>query len=138
MSQKHRRKKQRIGSVEPPSKIVFTLPAVRMLKDALRLVEEALLRNTKPLPNRALAAETLEGLQKKLDDMLQWEEWDRKTPLDYNEIHMLCAAVHMYLIDITTSQDKTKLAECIALCQEFGHIMAEPPMSDRGVAIENE
>ncbi len=100
MSKKHNRQKQRAMSLEPPAKILFTLPAVRMLKDALCLLEKALLRNTKPLPNLHFAKETLEELRRKLDAMLQREDWDMETGFDYNEPHMLYAAVHMYLAEL--------------------------------------
>lgn len=84
MSRKSKRRKQRAINAPPSSKIIFTIAATRMLKDALHLVDEAFSRNTKPLPNFKLSLETLGSLKTKLDDMLQGEDWNKETPLRSN------------------------------------------------------
>jgi hypothetical protein len=89
LSKKPKRNKQRAATTPQPSKVMFTFAAVRMLKDALRLVDEAFTRNTTPLPNLEFGKETLRGLQQKIDDMLQCEDWNKETPFDYNELHIL-------------------------------------------------
>ena len=125
MSKKHKRKKRPAKLQQIPTQILLTLPVVRMLKDALRLVEVSLLRNVKPLPNPELAAETLEGLKVKLDDMLQREEWDRETPLDYNELYILYAAIHMYLVDLSISKDSSMVTPCLLLCKELSRLVEQ-------------
>jgi hypothetical protein len=125
LSKKSRRSKQRALNAQPPSKIIFTFPAVRMLKDALRLAEESCARSTPPLPNLELAAETIEALQLKLDAMLQREEWDRETPLDYNELRMLYAAIHMWLVHVTFEKKHTDIDVCLVLCKQFSRIIEQ-------------
>jgi hypothetical protein len=125
LSKKHKRKKRPAKPQQIPSQILFTLPVVRMLKDALRLVEVSLLRNVKPLPNLELAAETLEGLKVKLDDMLQREEWDRETPLDSNELYILYAAIHMYLVDLSISKDSSMVTPCLLLCKQLSRLVEQ-------------
>ena len=127
MSRKRQRKKQYAVSVPPPSKVAFTLAAVRMLRDALRLVDETFARNTKPLPHIKLGLETVEGLKRKLDDMLQREEWDYETPFDYNEMHILYAAIHMYLADLTMDNDQHLMPTCLHLCKQLSTIMETIP-----------
>ncbi len=119
MSKQRKRKKQRAVNVPQPSKILFTFTAVRMLKDALRLVDEAFARNTQPLPNLEFGIEVLAGLKQKIDDMLQGEDWDKETPFDYNEMHILYAAVHMYLVDLSLARNEQLMPTCLHLCKQF-------------------
>lgn len=110
-----------------PSKLLCTLPAIRMLKDALHLVDAAFMRTTKPLPNLELGRQVLTGLQQKLDDMLQREDWTTETPFDANELHMLYAAIHMYLVELSATGDQQRLAMCLQLCGQLGGIMDTMP-----------
>ena len=90
-----------------------------MLKDALRLVDEAFTCNTTPLPNSRFGIEVLTSLKQKIDDMLQGEDWDKETPFDYNELHILYAAVHMYLVDLTLNGNQQLMPTCLQLCKQF-------------------
>lgn len=119
MSKKPKRNKQRAGTTPQPSKVMFTFAAVRMLKDALHLVDEAFMHNTKPLPNLEFGIEVLAGLKQKIDDMLQGEDWDKETPFDYNEMHILYAAVHMYLVDLSLARNEQLMPTCLQLCKQF-------------------
>jgi hypothetical protein len=127
LSRKSKRKKQRAASVPAPSKILFTFAAVRMLKDALRLVDEAFTRNAQPLPNLEFGIEVLAGLKQKIDDMLQCEDWDKETPFDYNEMHILYAAVHMYLVDLSLARNERLMPTCLQLCKQFSLAIATMP-----------
>ncbi len=128
LSRKSKRKKQRAASVPAPSKILFTFAAVRMLKDALSVVDEAFARNTMPLPNLEFGIEVLAGLKQKIDDMLQGEEWDKETPFDYNELHILYAAIHMYLVDLSLARNEQLMPTCLQLCKQFSRaVEALPP-----------
>lgn len=128
MSRKSKRKKQRAATTPQPSKILFTFAAVRMLKDALRLVDEAFTRNSHPLPNLEFGREVLSGLQQKIDDILQSEDWEKETPFDYNELHILYAAIHMYLVDLSLARNERLLPTCLQLCKQFSRtIEALPP-----------
>jgi hypothetical protein len=120
LSSKKRRKKQRPGQ-QPinPSKLVFTFTDARILKDALDLVEEAFIRNTRPLPNLEFGMEVLAGLKQKIDDMLQGEDWDNETPFDSNEMHLLYAAIHMYLVDVSLARNEQLMPICLQLCKQF-------------------
>ena len=123
MSKKSKRRKQRAVHAHPPQKVIFTFSAVRMLKDALYLMKESFVRNTEPLPNLKLAEKTLEGLQIKLDEMLQGEEWEKETPFDYNEVRFLCAAIHMYLAKLHVYHQSTQMPDCITLCTYFSKLV---------------
>ncbi len=127
LSKKSKRKKQRAASVPTPSKIIFTFAAVRMLKDALHLVDEALSHNTQPLPNLEFGIEVLTGLKQKLDDMLQGEDWDKETPFDYNELHILYAAIHMYLADLSLARNEQLMPTCLQLCKQFSLVIETLP-----------
>jgi hypothetical protein len=120
-----KRKRHRQKPAPQPSHIIFPLPAVRMLKEALSLFEGSLLRMTKPHPHHPLAKELVEQLKIKLDNMLQMEDWEKETPFDYNEIHILYAAVQMYLIDLTFSRQENLLPVCILLCKQFSQMVGE-------------
>ena len=122
MSKKHQRRKPPAKPQPIPQRIIFTLSAVRMLKDALRLVEMSWPHPAKPLPHLELAAQTLEGLKVKLDDMLEREEWDRETPLDYNELHILYAAIHMYLVHLSIHKESSLVTPCLLLCKQLSFI----------------
>lgn len=119
MSRKSKRNKQRAATTPQPSKVMFTFAAVRMLKDALRLVDEAFARNTMPLPNLEFGIEVLAGLKQKIDDMLQGEDWGKETPFDYNEMHILYAAIHMYLVDLSLARNEQLMPTCLQLCKQF-------------------
>lgn len=123
MSKKNKHKKPRIVSSEPPTRIVFSFAAVRMLKDALGLVDQAFQYNTKSLPNLELAVEVLASLQIKLDEMLQQEDWEKETPFDYNEIHILYAAIHMWLAKLTFEGKHTQIELCLVLCKQFARLV---------------
>ena len=125
MRKKHRYKKQTAKSSQIPS-ILFTLSTARMFKEALCLVKEGFLPSTSSLPNFELAHDTLCGLQVKLDDMLQREDWENKIPLDYNEIYMLYAAIHMYFIHLSiNNMGNSFIAHCSLLCKEFSCIVEQ-------------
>ncbi|MBE3561372.1 MAG: hypothetical protein IMW89_19450 [Ktedonobacteraceae bacterium] len=108
---------------QPGSTIYFTLPTITLLKKALDLTEEHLFREPGTFPNKAFAQQVIKELKTKLDDILQQEDWEKETPLDYNEVHMLYAAVHMYLVELSTSQQQALIASCIALCEQFSVIV---------------
>ena len=107
-----------------PTKITFTFTTAGMLKDALRLADEALSHTTKPLPNIQLGRETLECLKIKLDDMLQCEDWTKETPLDYNELHIMYGALQVYLIDLSRAGNKQLVPVCQQLCKQFSTLIA--------------
>jgi hypothetical protein len=127
LSKQSRRKKQRVVNAQSPANIIFTFAGARMLKDALRLVDEAFACNTKPLPNLEFGIEVLTDLKQKIDDMLQGEEWDKETPFDYNELHILYAAIHMYLVDLSLAGTQQLMPTCLKLCQQFSRIVEALP-----------
>lgn len=98
-----------------------------MLKDALLLVDEAFARTTTLLPNLAFGHETLGRLKQKLDDMLQGEDWAKETPFDYNELHILYAAIHMYLVNLTLNGNGQLISTCLHLCKQFSAVIAALP-----------
>jgi hypothetical protein len=122
------RKKQRVVNVQPPANVLFTFANARMLKDALRLVDVAFSRSSKPFPNLELGIETLGSLKRKLDDMLQSEDWDKETPFDYNELHILYAAIHMYLVDLSLAGNQQLLPTCLQLCKHFSTVIEGMPL----------
>lgn len=133
MSKHPKRKKQRVANAQPLSTMVFTLATVRMLKDALRLVDEAFTHNTRSVPNLELGIDTLCSLKQKIDDMLQSEDWGKETPFDYNEMHILYAAIHMYLVDLTLAGNQQLMPTCLQLCKQFSLVIATiPPKSLKG------
>src|SRR5581483_6453215 len=107
-----KKKQERIVNSAPPPKIIFTFETVKMLREALKLVDEAFIRNTQPLPNLDLALETTLTLRTKLSDMVEQEDWEKETPLDYNEICILYAAIHMYLVQLTFMKSHA-LSQCL-------------------------
>lgn len=62
-------------------------------------------------------------LHTKLEEMLQKEDWEEETPFDYNEVHILYSAVHMYLIELKFAHKQDLIAPCIKLCQQFSLIV---------------
>jgi hypothetical protein len=128
LSKQPKRKKQRASTTPQPSKVIFTFAAVRMLKDALRLVDEAFERNTRPMPNLQFGLETLRELQAKIDKMLQSEDWDHETLFDYNELHLLYGAIHMYLVDLTFDNNAELTPACLQICKQITRaVEALPP-----------
>ena len=61
---------------------------VRLLKDAVCVLEGMLSQHSDILPNTPFARAVASGLKTKLYDMLQLEDWQRETPFDYNEIRI--------------------------------------------------
>ncbi len=122
---KRNRRKQHIQQTQAKSKILFSLPTIRQLSDALYLFERVLFSKPDKLPNIPFAKQVVSGLKTKLNDMLQREEWEKETPLDYNEICVLYAAVHMHLIDLQISRQEEFIQPCIALCKQFAEIVEQ-------------
>jgi len=122
LSRKNQRKRHTQQS-QPDSKIFFSLPTVRLLKDALGFFERFLDCKDNSLPNIPFAKEVTDGLRTKLEDMLQREEWEKETPFDYNEIHILYTSVHMYLIELKFTRQQRLIPPCIALCKQFSRIV---------------
>lgn len=122
---KRNRPKRHEQKLQPASMIFFTLPTVRLLKDALCLFESVLMCEPEKLPNIPFAKQVVSALKIKLDDMLQREEWEKETPLDYNEVCILYAAVHMYLIELQFSYRDEFISPCIALCKQFAAIVEQ-------------
>jgi hypothetical protein len=108
---------------QPDSKIYFSLPAVRLLKDALGFFEMFFLCGPEILPNLPFAKEVVAVLKVKLSEMLQREEWNEETPLDYNEVHILYASCRMYLIELKFSHRYELVPACIALCQQLALVV---------------
>ncbi len=99
-----------------------------MLREALHLVDEAFIRNTQPLPNLELAFETTLNLKTKLMNMIEQEDWEKETPFDYNEIHILYASIHMYLVQLTFIKDDKQLPSCLRLCKQFSLLVEQADM----------
>jgi hypothetical protein len=118
-----RKRSKRRGQPQQPAQVFFTLPTIRLINDALCAFEKVLLQKPGDLPNIPFAKEVVFQLKNKLEDMLQMEDWDKRTPFDYNEIHVLYAAVHMYLIELKFTHQDALLAPCIALCQHFSRMV---------------
>jgi hypothetical protein len=119
------KKKKRNYQPQPPSRMFFTLSTVRLLKQALRTYERTLLQKPDTLPNISLAKEVVSQLKTKLEDMLQRKEWGKDTALYYNEVHILCTAVHMHLIDLYSSPQGEKVMEQYRrLYQQFSAIIS--------------
>ena len=120
-----RKFKVRYKQVQIQKRIFFSLPAVRLLLDALLYLEDVLIVSTNPNPNKPLAHETIIYLKTKLMDMLELEDWQVTVSFDYNEKHILNAALYMYLIYLGQSGDTEKIRRCMLLCQQFSKIVAE-------------
>ena len=54
---------------------------------------------------------------------IQMEEWEKETPFDYNEIHILYSSVHMYLIELKFTHQHRFIPPCIALCKQLSLIV---------------
>jgi hypothetical protein len=119
------REKRRIEQPPPEPKILFSLPTVRLLKDALCFLEGVLLSEPEKQPNLPFAIEVVGNLKVKLSEMLEREEWTEETPLDYNEVLILYTAVHMYLIDLQLSRKYDVITPCLELCKKFSVLVEQ-------------
>ena len=122
MSRRNKNKHNKRLALDP-SHVYFTLPALYIIKDALSLMEQTILLTIKPLPNLDLAEETLGELKIKLANMLQRDEWDKETPLDYNEIHILYASLHMCLVNLTFQRNYILMDQCLTLCKQLTYLV---------------
>lgn len=114
---------------QPDSKIYFSLPTVRLLKDALGFLETFLICEPEKLPNLPFAREVVAALKVKLSGMLERAEWHEETPLDYNEVHLLYTGCAMYLIELEFSHRYELIPACVQLCRQLalviGHVDKE-------------
>jgi len=122
LSRKNRRKRH-ARVPQPDSKIMFSLPTVRLLKSAVGFFERFLNSKENTLPKSPFAKEVTAGLRTKLEDMLQKEEWEKETPFDYNEVHILSASVQMYLIELRFTRQHRLIPPCIDLCKQLSVIV---------------
>lgn len=119
MSKRNRRKRQHGQPPVPRPELWLGLSAVKLLKDALVFFEHFLAHEHPALPNLPFAREVTAGLRTKLEEMLQREEWEKETPFDYNEIHLLHTSACMYLIELKSSHRQDLIPACITLCEQL-------------------
>ena len=123
MSRRNRKKRHHAPQPEPESKILFSLQTVRLLKDALGFFETFLRCEPDKTPNLPFAKEVVARLKVKLSDMLEREEWNEETPLDYNEIHLLHTSCAMYLIELGVTHRYALIPPCIRLCKQLARVV---------------
>ncbi|MBV9688969.1 MAG: hypothetical protein JO202_04575 [Ktedonobacteraceae bacterium] len=117
------KKKKHHQQPQLPSRTVFTVATVRLLKQALRTYEKSLVQQPATLPNIALAKETVAQLKTKLEDILQRRGWE--TVLYYNDVYILYTAVQLHLIQLCDSpQGEKVLEQCLRLCQQFSAMIS--------------
>lgn len=122
MSRRNREKRHHAPQPESNSKLFLGLGAVKLLKDALAFFERFLDCQPDTLSNVPFAREVTAELRIKLEDMLQREEWEKDTPFDYNEIHLLHTSLQMYLIELQFTYQRHLIPPCTVLCRQFGVI----------------
>jgi hypothetical protein len=122
LSKKHRCKRYE-RAPQPASKLYFSLATARLLKDALGFFEMVLACEPENLPNLPFAKQVVSELKTKLDDMLQREEWEKETPLDYNEVHLLYTCCAMYLIELKCAHRYDLLPPCIKLYKQLALVV---------------
>jgi len=118
-----KRKKRTSQQPHPPSHTFFSLPAVRLLQEALRTFERTLLQQPAALSNVTLAKQVVGGLKPKLEELLQREDWELEIPLDGIEIQFLWTGMQMYLLELMGSGQQERLLPCFALCQQFRQLV---------------
>ena len=116
----------------------FPLPVIRVLKIALNAFEDALLKMEEPDPRETVMRGLIARMRGKLNDLLQWEDWDRGMRFDFYEVRVFHAAVHLYLTDLIFARRVDTLAECILLCKRFAQIVQECKQVDVKLAPKDE
>lgn len=121
-----KKKGRRHSSPQPyPANVYVPLPTARLLQEGLRTFERLLWQKPDNVPNVPFAKEVVSRLKTKLEDMLQREEWEKETPFDYNEIQILYAGIHIYLLNALISRQDEVLLPCLALCRQFGQLVED-------------
>jgi len=123
--QKRYKKRQAVcNNIPKPSQVIFTIPIVKILKDALAYFEVILLANdNRPIPNLELAQVTFYEVKQKITNMLEREEWGEVKPLDYNEVWILYTSLTMYLAVLQGKEERARLALCLQLRKQFGALI---------------
>jgi hypothetical protein len=122
----HHRKQTTSHHTNTPSEIIFTVPVVKILKDALATFEILLQAHAnRSIPNLEFAHLTFAELKQKLSAILEREEWGKATALDYNEAWILYASLAMYVVELQLRHEKQRaqLPVCLALCNQFNAII---------------
>lgn len=125
-SKKHRNIGKKTADRNEPTKIIFTLPVVKILKDSLANFEILLLAGAnQTIPNLEFAHLTFDELKLKITDMLEGEDWEKITPFDRNEMWILYTSLAMYVAEmqITKNPDTAKLGVCLQLCNHFNTML---------------
>ena len=104
-------------------KLLLTYDAVCILQEALLTLDTVFIQNKRPLPNLEFGKEVLYTLLQKVTDMLQSQDWDNVKPFDYNELHMLYAALHMYLVELSLRKEQEQVLACLALCKQITRVV---------------
>lgn len=125
-SKKHRNRRKKTANRNEPTKIIFTLPVVKILKDSLANFEILLLAGAnQTIPNLEFAHLTFDALKLKITDMLEGEDWVKITPFDRNEMWILYTSLAMYVAEmqITKNPDTAKIGICLQLCNHFNAML---------------
>jgi hypothetical protein len=125
-SKKRRNRGKKTADRNEPTKIIFTLPVVKILKDSLANFEILLLAGeNKTIPNLEFAHLTFDELKQKITDMLEGEDWGKVISFDYNEAWILYTSLAMYIVELQLSNggDTAKLPVCLALCNQFNALI---------------
>jgi hypothetical protein len=121
-------RKRHCARTDPEKKMLpcltFSFEQLTFLKRTLAALVQVIHAQTKPMPNLDFAAETVAGLQIKIDTMLTSEMWGKVVEMDANEILMLQTSVWVFTAALDSIPDLSEKKRLRKQCETIGFFLA--------------
>jgi hypothetical protein len=118
----------RVGKRHLPT-FVFTPNLIQTLQAALLLFEDHLTNKTEPLDKVALATQSVESVEEKINTLFTAGGLGKQTSFDYNESLVISLSVHMYAVDLLfqpqSEERNDRLQGCNALAPYFDYLVQQ-------------
>jgi hypothetical protein len=106
--------------------LIFTSDELVFLKKALVLLEQMMLAQKEPVPNRKLALATVTRLQSKIQRMIERGLWGEEVELDFNEVVILQTSVWIFEATLEMAEPSPQKEQAQQRCQTLKSLLARP------------
>jgi hypothetical protein len=112
--------------------LIFPFDELVFLKKALVPLEQMMLAQKEPVPNRKLALATVTRLQSKIQRMIERGLWGEEVELDFNEVVILQTSVWLFEATLEMAQPSPQKERAQQHCQTLKTLLDRPIKQTRG------
>jgi hypothetical protein len=112
--------------------LIFSFDELVFLKKALIPLEQMMLAQKEPVPNRKLALATVTRLQTKIQLMIERGLWGEEVELDFNEVVILQTSVWIFEATLEMAEPSPQKEQAQQRCQTLKTLLATPIKQTHG------